>query len=180
MDNCFGNPNSVDHVFGDRAAALLSGAREHVGALVGAEPEHVRFTSGATEALRIALGIAEEEVQGRPLQVVATRVEHHAVLNALEYWERRGRAQILWVDVDEQARVNVSAIADAMAGRTDLLCLMAANNEVGTVYPIEEAAAIAHNAGAAILVDGTQAAFAGALRAADWGIDYLALSAHKL
>lgn len=180
MEECFGNPNSVDHVFGDRAAALLSEAREHVSALVGAEPEHVRFTSGATEAIRIALSIAEEAVQGRPIRVAATRVEHHAVLDALGYWERRGRAQVVWINVDERARVELSAIAAAVAEGADLLCLMAANNEVGTIYPIEDAAAIARRAGAAILVDATQAASAGSLRAADWGIDYLALSAHKL
>ena len=180
MEECFGNPNSADHVFGDRAAELLSQARQHVGALVGAEPEHVRFTSGATEAIRLAIGIAEEDVQSRPLRVAAMRVEHHAVLHALEYWERRGRAEVLWIDVDDQARVKLSAIADAMAQGADLLCVMAANNEVGTIYPIEEAAEIARRSGAAILVDATQAASAGSLRAADWGIDYLALSAHKV
>ena len=180
MTETFGNPNSIDHVFGDTAAATVDRAREDVAALLKAPAEHVRFTSGATEAIRIALGIARANSNRTKLRVAVTRVEHSAVLESLASLEQDGLADLRWIDVDTAARVSLGDVQRALAPGVDLLCLMAANNEVGTLYPIREAAILAHEAGAAILVDATQALGRVPLHAEQWDLDYLVISAHKL
>jgi cysteine desulfurase len=180
MTETFGNPNSVDHLFGEAAAAIVEGARGDVARLVGAPPEHVRFTSGATEAIRIAIGIARANAAPTALRVAVSRAEHKAVLDTLSALERDGQAVLHWIDVDAMGRVSLSDVAGALSKGIDLLCLMAANNEVGTLHPVRQIADLAREAGVAILVDATQAVGRVPLDAADWGIDYLILSAHKL
>ena len=174
----FGNPHSVDHVYGQTAAALVQQAAAEVADLLRASPDHVRFTSGATEAIRIALGIAA--ANAKCLRVGVSRVEHKAVLDPLRALEHQGRATLRWIDVDSAGRVSLDDIARVVADGVDLVCLMAANNEVGTVYPVKEAAAFAAVSDAEILVDATPAVGRIPIRAEDWGIDYLVLSAHKL
>ena len=158
MTQTFGNPNSVDHVFGEAAAAIIEQAREDVAQLLRATPEHIRFTSGATEAIRIALGIAIATANLPVIRVAVSRAEHNALLDPLKNLADDGKAIIHWLDVDGLGRVCLPDVSKVLANGIDLLCLMAANNEVGTLYPIREAAALAHEAGAAILVDATQAA----------------------
>lgn len=180
MTRAFGNANSVDHVFGEIAAAMMDDARAAVADLVCATPDDVRFTSGATEAIRAALGIARATAGREILRIAVSRVEHQAVLDAVAALERDGNATVHWIDVDQQGRVALSGISEALEKGIDLLCLMAANNEIGTIYPVREAAVLAQEARTLILVDATQAAGRVELRAADWGLDYLVLSAHKL
>jgi cysteine desulfurase len=175
----FGNANSIDHAFGEAAAALLDKASESVAALVRAEPEGVRFTSGSTEAARLAIADMLGQCQ-TPLRVAITRVEHKAVLNAVATAGRGGAVQVNWIDVDRQARLMWRSLESAIDSGAHLICVMAANNEVGTIYPIREVAARAHAAGATVLVDATQAAGKVELDVCGWGIDYLILSAHKM
>lgn len=180
MTTQFGNANSVDHLYGEEAASLLADASAAVADLVRALPEHVRFTSGATEGVRLAFRIAARKRPGRPLHVVASRTEHRAVLDVLEMLESSGRARVSWLSVDALGRVCLEQMASILEQGADLLCLMAANNEVGTLHPVEAAAALAHEAGCEILVDATQAAGRVAIEAEAWGLDYLVLSAHKM
>lgn len=180
MTQTFGNPNSVDHVFGEAAAAIIEQAREDVAQLLRATPEHIRFTSGATEAIRIALGIASATANLPVIRVAVSRAEHNALLDPLKNLANDGKAIIHWLDVDGQGRVCLPAVSKVLVNGIDLLCLMAANNEVGTLYPIREAAVLAHEAGAEILVDATQAAGRIPLEVEDWDLDYVTLSAHKL
>lgn len=180
MVEAFGNANSVDHAFGDEAAAMVKTASREVAELVGAYPERVQFTSGSTEAIRIALGhaIRARRAAG-PLQVVASTVEHRAVLAPLAELEARGDVVLRWASVDEYARLDMRRLEELARG-ADLVCAMAANNEVGTVYPVAEIARLALAAGAELLVDATQAAGRVELQADVWGITYLVLSGHKL
>jgi cysteine desulfurase len=178
MTQTFGNAHSVDHVFGEEAATMVEQAAIEVADLLDARPDFVRFVSSATEAIKIALGIAAADK--KLLRVAVTRVEHKAVLDPLRLLEHHGRATLEWIDVDEAGRVSLDDLARALEKNVDLLCLMAANNEVGTLYPIEKAADLAAHAGAKILVDATPAVGRIPLRVTDWGIDYLVLSAHKL
>jgi len=180
MTTQFGNANSADHLYGEEAARLLGDAGSAVAKLVGATPEHVRFTSGATEAVRLALQIAVRKMEGRALHVSASRAEHRAVLDALQVLQDEGKARVTWLSVDAKGRVSLDEIAQVLRQGVDLLCLMAANNEVGTIYPVEAAASLAHDAGSDILVDATQAAGRVPLAAEAWDIDYLVLSAHKI
>jgi cysteine desulfurase len=180
MTSRFGNAHSVDHLLGEEAAALIDEARDAVARLVGADQEQVRFTSGATEAIRIALGIAAAKAPNGVLRAAVSGVEHRAVLDGLHALAIEGRARIHWIGVDGQGRISLDEIASVLSDGVDLMCLMAANNEVGTLYPVQEAAILAHNASAEILVDATQAAGRIDLDADGWAIDYLVLSAHKL
>lgn len=180
MTQVFGNPNSVDHAFGQDAARTIASAASHVAELIGGEADHVRFTSGASEALRLALAYAVERTFGRKLRVAASRIEHPALIDALEKGERAGAMTVTWLPVNDQARVSVEVISRALDRELDLLCLMAANNEVGTIQPIEAVAELTRRSGTDLLVDATQAAGKIPLEAANWGVEYLVLSAHKI
>jgi cysteine desulfurase len=180
MTEIFGNPNSVDHVYGEVAASAVDQARVAVARLAGAEPEDVRFTSGSSEALRLALAYAIERSSSVPLKAAIAPIEHPALLDAAYHAARDGHIQILWMEVDDKARVHVDTIGDALAQGAGLVCLMAANNEVGTLQPIEDAGRLAKAAGAAFLVDATQATGRMELHAERWGVDYLIMSGHKM
>lgn len=177
----FGNPHSVDHSFGAAARAVLDVARQHVADLVGAHPKGVVFTSGATEAIRLALAHAcARRALGRPLRVISSPVEHRAVLEALAELEDSGRAEVRHVSVDRAGRIDLEELRELCDAGPDLVCLMAANNEIGTVYPVEEIANIAAAAGVATLIDGTQAVGKQEFDVERWDVTYLCLSSHKI
>ncbi len=133
----FGNANSVDHVFGERALFAVEEATESVAELLSADPAEVLFTAGSTHALELAFSHALGTRGDRPLRVALSRVEHPAVIDMAERARRQGLATIRWLDVDSQGAVDPAQV-ESILGDTDLVCLMAANNEVRTVDPIEE------------------------------------------
>ena len=180
MTEHFGNPNSTHHVFGQAAARVMRDAARSVAALVEAAPGDVRFTTGASEAIRLAFAYALERRESSPLIVAASRVEHPAVLEELTAGERDGRYRVVWMPVDGAGRVSLETVVAALKTRIDLLCLMAANNEVGTIQPFAEAAELAHRAGAEVLIDATQAAGRLPISVAHGAIDYLVMSGHKI
>lgn len=180
MTNSFGNANSSEHIYGELAAARVAESREQVAELLGAAPEGVHFTTGSTDGIRLALAHAVASVKGRPIRVAVTAVEHRAVLDALAFHERLGDVVVQVIGVDKQARLDMPALDLACRDGVDLVCVMAANNEVGTLYPIESVAKLARAHGAATLVDATQAAGRVDMRALDWGVTYLTVSAHKI
>ncbi|MFS8037980.1 cysteine desulfurase family protein [Xanthobacter sp. AM11] len=177
-----GNASSV-HADGRAARARLEAARSAVAALVGAVPRAVVFTSGATEAAALALH-PEMELNGRPHPcdvLLAGGVEHPAVLRGHRFAAER--VEIL--PVDGAGRLDLSALEAALAahgraGRRALVAVMAANNETGTLQPVAEAARLAHGHGAVVFCDAVQAAGRVPLDMAALGVDFLALSAHKL
>jgi cysteine desulfurase len=180
MTTTFGNPNSVEHIYGEIAADLVVESRHDVAELVDAEQDGVYFTSGASESIRLAFAHA---VAGRsigPLRVAVTTVEHRSVLDALSSHERKGEVSVSWIPVDNQARLNLEALKVACHDGVDLICVMGANNEVGTIYPIEEVASIAARAGAGTLIDATAAVGQIPIHTDAWGITYLILSGHKI
>jgi cysteine desulfurase len=180
MTTDFGNANSTEHIYGDVAAELVDEARRYVAALVGAAPEMVNFTSGSTEGIRLAIGHAVSVSSKLPLRVVATTVEHRAVLDALAAHEARGEVAVRLLPVDRRARLDLEALEHTCRQGADLVCVMAANNEVGVIYPVEQVGQIAARFGARSLVDATQAAGHIPIRADEWNITYLSLSAHKI
>jgi cysteine desulfurase len=174
------NPSS-QHAQGRAARAAVETAREQVAALVGAAPSEVVFTSGGTEADNLAVKGA---VLARPAgerHLVCSAVEHHAVLDAAAWAEADAGAEADLAPVDGSGRVDLDRLAALLRpGRTALVAVMAANNEVGTGQPVAAAAELAHGAGAVLLCDAVQAAgLPGVDMAAD-GVDLLALTAHKL
>lgn len=176
----FGNANSVEHSFGLAAAGAVDVARRQVAALVDVDPADVRFTSGSSEAIRLALVLAAGRAGGRRLRIAAMRVEHPAVLETIGQLARDGRAQVCWLDCDNEARLNMESLRRALTGAIDLVCLMAANNEVGTIYPVSRVAEMVTAAGAQLLVDATQAAGRIPLNGMTSQVDYVAISGHKI
>jgi cysteine desulfurase len=174
------NPSS-QHAPGRAARAAVETAREQVAALVGAAPADVVFTSGGTEADNLAVkGTVLARAPGAR-HLVASAVEHHAVLDAAAWAVGDAGAELDLVAVGPTGRVDRDALAAAVRpGRTALVALMAANNEVGTGQPVAAAAEVAHAAGAVLLCDAVQAAGVPGVDVAEGGIDLLALAAHKL
>ena len=174
----FGNASSVHH-FGQQAKAALDDTRSAVAALLNADPSEVVFTSGGTESDNFAIrGAAEAlEATGRR-HLVASAIEHEAVLNTLKALARRGWKTTL-VPVDETGVVSPDRVREAVTGDTALVSVMHANNEIGTIQPIAEIAAVAHERGALMHTDAVQSAGKIGVDVRALGIDLLALSAHK-
>jgi cysteine desulfurase len=180
MVSSFGNANSIDHVFGETAAFAVADAKDHVAELVGSDADNVFFTSGSTEAIRLAISHAIGPTRASPLRIALTRVEHQALIGTAQLAERLGLAVVTWLDVDHRARLVSDSFHSALESGTDLVCVMAANNEVGTIYPLGEIVPLVHRHDAAILVDATQAVGRIAFDAFGADIDYLILSGHKI
>jgi cysteine desulfurase len=174
----FGNPSSVHH-FGQRAKAALDDARSAVAALIGSDPSEVVFTSGGTESDNFAIrGVAEAlEPTGRK-HLVASSIEHEAVLNTLKALGRRGWTVTL-LPVDETGIVSPDTLRSALTDRTALVSIMHANNEIGSIQPIAELAAIAKAHGAVFHTDAVQSAGKIPVDVKALGVDLLSLSAHK-
>jgi cysteine desulfurase len=174
----FGNASSV-HAWGQRAKARLDGARAAVAALVGGEPTEVILTGSGTEADVLAVrGAAEAlEASGRRHLVVST-IEHEAVLQTARALARRGW-EVSWLGVDRSGVVAPDDLAALVTDRTALVSVMLANNEVGTIQPIAQLAAVAHARGALFHTDAVQAAGKLPLDVAALGVDLLAISGHK-
>jgi cysteine desulfurase len=174
----FGNPSSVHH-FGQQAKAVLDEARSALADLVGGDAAEIVFTSGGTEADNLAIrGAAEAlEATGRR-HLVATAIEHEAVLNTLKALGRRGWRTTL-VPVDHSGIVSPGRLREALTDETALVSVMHANNEIGTIQPVAEIAAVAHERGALVHTDAVQSAGKIPVDARALGVDLLALSAHK-
>ncbi len=151
----FGNASSV-HAFGQKAKAHLDLARARVARLIGAEPNDLVWTAGGTEADNFAVrGIAEAlEARGRT-HLVASAIEHEAVLNTCKHLARRGWTLTL-LPPDAEGLVSPDALREVVTAQTALVSVMHANNEIGTVQPIAELARVAHDAGAVFHTDAVQ------------------------
>src|SRR5689334_24849661 len=132
----FGNPSSP-HGYGRRARAALDEAHERIGAQIGAGPREIVLTSGGTEALNLALKGAAWAGKGRGHRIVTSAVEHHAVLYPLQHLEKFG-FEIVELPVDRYGRVDPDHAAAAITERTTVVAIQLANNEVGTIQPVEE------------------------------------------
>jgi len=174
----FGNPSSVHH-FGQRAKAAVDEARSAVAALIGADPPEVVFTSGGTEGDNLAIrGVAEAlEPSGRR-HLIASAIEHEAVLNTLKALARRGWQTTL-LPVGESGIVSPDALRAALTDDTALVSVMHANNEIGTIQPIAELARLAHERGALFHTDAVQSAGKIPVDVKGLGVDLLSVSAHK-
>lgn len=178
MTEEFGNASSVHH-FGQRAKAVLDEARSSVAALIGAEPSEIVFTSGGTESDNFALrGVAEAlEPTGRR-HLIASSIEHEAVLVTLKALARRGWRTTL-LPLDPSGIVKPEALAEAVTDDTAIVSVMHANNEIGTIQPIAELARLAHARGALFHTDAVQSIGKIPADVRALGVDLLSLSAHK-
>jgi cysteine desulfurase len=174
-----GNAASKSHVFGWRAEAAVEQARGQVARLIGASPEEIYFTSGATESNNLALlGVAEGYAdQGDHLITVTT--EHRSVLDPCRYLERKGY-RVTYLPVDAEGRVDPEAVRRAITARTILISVMAANNEIGTLQPLAEIGKVAKEKGVLLHSDAAQAVGKIPCHVDELGADLVSLSGHKI
>lgn len=174
----YGNASSIHH-YGQAAKKTFEEARRKVAALINAAPEEIVFLSGGTEADNLALFGALRACDRARKHIVTSSFEHPAVLNSCAQLEREG-VDVSYVAPGPDGVVDPEAIRRAMRPETVLVSLMHANNELGTVQPVAEAARIAREAGALLHCDGVQAAGKIAVDVKALGVDYYAMSGHKL
>jgi len=178
LTGSFGNPSS-HHGLGDEAARALSWARGEVAEVVGARPGDVVFTSGGTEADNLAIkGIALANPRGRHL--IVSPIEHEAVLESAAYLARVHGFAVDEVAVDAGGRVLPETLSRVIRPDTTLVSVQLANNEIGTVQPVAQLAAVAHAAGARFHTDAVQAAGWLPLSLDELGVDALSLAGHKV
>ena len=174
----FGNASSVHH-FGQQAKAAMDDTRSAVAALLNADPSEVVFTSGGTEADNFAIrGAAEAAEPGGRRHLIASAIEHEAVLNTFKALARRGWRTTL-LSVDQSGIVSPDRLREIISSDTALVSVMHANNEIGTVQPIAELATIAHAHGALMHTDAVQSAGKIPIDVRALDVDLLSLSAHK-
>ena len=182
LTNNFGNASSSDHEMGDRANSDIKEAIQKAVELIQASPQEITFTSGATESINLAIQGTIKILQrgGIKPYIVASAVEHKAVLDTCHALEAQGQVQLTVLPVNDKAQINLSELEAICASGIHLICIMAANNEVGTIYPTEKIAAIAQKHNVPFLCDATQAVGKIPIHFCDWGITMLAFSAHKI
>ncbi len=176
--NHYGNPSSI-HRFGQEARRAVDEARGQVAALIGADPEEIVFTGGGTEADNMALmGTAFAGTPGRN-HIITSAVEHHAMLNTCKYLETKGFT-VTYLPVDSEGVVNPEDMQRAITGKTFLISIMHANNEIGTIEPLSEIAFMARKRGVIVHTDAVQSVGKIPVNVNDLGVDLLSLAGHKL
>lgn len=173
----YANPSSV-HTAGREAALAVIAAREQCAAALGALPEEIFFTSGGTESDNLA--VLSGTLNSPKRKIITTRIEHPAVLNIVGELERRHGFEVVYLAPDTDGIVSVSSIGGALDNNTALVSVMAANNEIGTLQPIEEIAELCRERGVLFHVDAVQAVGSVPLDLRTLQADYLSLSAHKI
>lgn len=173
----YGNPSEA-HAEGRNARSLLHTAKQQVADAIGAKPDEIYFTSGGTEADNWALrGIAESRKK-KGKHIITSSIEHHAVLNTAVSLEKMGY-QVTYLPVNRCGQVNPDDVRTALRSDTILISVMTANNEVGTIQPIEEIGEIAYQAGVPFHTDAVQAIGHIPIRVHQLPVDLLSISAHK-
>jgi len=174
----FGNASSI-HWFGQQAKALMDEARQHVARLVNAETSEIVLLSGGTEADNLAIrGIAESQnAKGR--HIITSRIEHHAVLHTCKDLEKQGY-EVTWLPVSRDGLVEPDDVRAALRPDTILISIMHANNEIGTIQPIEEIGRIAEEADVYFHSDGVQSTGKIPVDVRKLQVDLFSISSHKI
>jgi len=178
LDEAFGNPSS-GHWASRPAKAALEQARAQVAALLGSAPDEIVFTSGGSEANNLAIKGTFFVLKHKGEHIITTKVEHPAVFAPCRFLERLG-ATVTYLPVDRTGRVDPEDVRRAITPRTILISVMHANNEVGTIQPIEEIGAIARDHGIRFHTDAAQSVGKIPTRVGTLGVDLLTIAGHKL
>jgi len=175
----FGNAASRNHVYGWEAEEAVKISREKVANLVGAEPGEIIFTSGATEADNLGLKGVFEAYAGKGNHIITCNIEHRAVLDPCGHLEKLG-AEVTYLKVNSDGLVNMDDLEAAFKPTTVLVAIMYANNEIGTIMPIQAISNAARKRGVLVFSDATQAVGKIPVHVNHDGIDLMAFSAHKI
>jgi|SRR5579862_4373071 len=174
----YGNAASKDHPFGFAARDAVEKAREQLASLIGARPEEITFTSGATEADNIALFGVAERYADRGDHIITSVTEHPGILDAARRLEQMGK-QVTYLPVDQYGRVDPEDVQRAITPRTILISIMMANNEIGTIANVQEIGRIAHERNVVFHTDAAHAVGHIPVNVRTLNIDVMSFSAHK-
>lgn len=175
----YGNPSSVYEI-GARSREAVMDAREKAGAVIGAKPEEIYFTSGGTESDNWVLTAVYDYYGGKKNHIITSKIEHHAILRTCEYLERVRGADVTYLPVGRDGRVDPDDVLHAIRPETCLISVMTANNEIGTIQPVREIGLIAKSKGVWFHTDAVQAYGHIPIDVEEDHIDFLSISAHKL
>lgn len=177
MVNISGNPSSI-HAFGRNAKAKLEMARKNIARSINANPAEIFFTSGGTEADNLALQSAANNLDLE--RIITSRIEHHAVLNTIEYLETKKKISVEYVDLEKDGTINLDHLNNLLnSGEKTLVSLMHVNNETGTLLNIKDVARACKNNGAFFHSDTVQSIAYFPIDVKDLDIDFITCSAHK-
>ena len=175
----FGNAASRSHPFGWAAEEAVDYAREQVAKLIGAGPKEIVFTSGATEAINLAIKGVFKAYAAKGRHIITAVTEHKAVIDTCKHLEKSG-AQVTWLPVNRDGMISLEELEAAITPQTILISIMYANNETGVISPVQAISNIARKHGVLFMTDATQAAGKIPVDVNTDGIDLLAMSAHKM
>jgi cysteine desulfurase len=173
----YGNPSTI-YSLGRTAKKAIESARFKVAAAIGAKPEEIYFTAGGTESDNWAIKSVAALKKDKGKHIITTAIEHHAVLDTLKSLQKQGY-EATYLGVDQYGNISLEQLRSAIRPDTILITVMAANNEIGTVLPIREIGAIAHEAGVLFHTDAVQAAGHIPIDVSQMNIDLLSMSGHK-
>lgn len=173
----FGNPSSA-HAYGERANRAVESAREQVAGAIGASAESIYFTGSGTEANNLALRGAAETKEGS-VRIASSAIEHPSVSETCRALEERG-AKVVRIGVDREGRIRLAELEEALREGLDLVTVMHANNEVGTVQPIAEVSELAEEYGALVHTDAAQTIGKIDVSVEELGVDLLTIAGHKM
>ncbi len=181
MVDDFGNASSIDHDYGDKAELAVQDATKRLSELIQASPQEIIFTSGATESINLGIQGTVKHLQklGITPRIAISAVEHKAVFDVCYELKDHKQIELTTLPVDCRANIDLSHLENACAAGIDLLCIMAANNEVGSIYPVKKICTLAQAYNIPVLCDATQAVGKIPIHFYDFGVTMLALSAHK-
>ena len=178
MTDAFGNPSSA-HWSGMPARHIVESARQKVAGLLGCEPGEIVFTSGGSESNNQVLKGIFFSRKNQNTHIITSAIEHPAIIEPCRFLERLG-VKVSWLPVDAYGSVNVDDLRKAITADTALISIMHANNEVGTLQPIEELVQIAHQHGIPFHTDAAQSVGKVPTRVDELGVDFLTIAGHKL
>ena len=176
----FGNAASRNHAFGWAAEEAVEAARKQIARLIKADPKEIVFTSGATESDNLALNGVLEMYKEKGNHIITSATEHRAVLDTAKSLEAKGLATVTYLPVDKQGMVNPEDVRKALTEKTVLISVMLANNEIGTINPIQDIGKIAKERGVLFHCDATQGVGKIPVDVQAMGIDLMSFSAHKI
>jgi len=175
----FGNASSNTHPLGWYAQGAIDKARQQVASFIGAESSEIVFTSGATEAINMALKGVFNAYKTKGNHIITCKTEHKAVLDTCAYLEEKG-AKITHLNVDREGRIDLDELKESFTDKTILVAIMAANNETGVLQDLEKISEITHQHDAIFFSDTTQMAGKLPIDVNEMGLDLCCISAHKL
>lgn len=173
----YANPSGV-YEFSKKSADAMDKAREQIASLIGADKNEIYFTSGGTESDNWAITGTAELMRGKGNHIITTRIEHHGILNTCKNLEKKGY-KITYLEVDEYGMIRMDRLKKAIRPDTVLISVMMANNEIGTIQPIEEIGMLAKQRGILFHTDAVQACGHIPINVVKSNIDMLSASAHK-